>query len=307
MTVAWYKRRMNETAALVGKLRTPWPGRVVRFPVTRILLFIGGIGAVLFLLQTVAGGLARALGAWWPGGVASVALPILAVHFVYRGIVRLLERRSVAELSRTGAARETGAGALLGAGCLTVTVGLVAALGHYQVEGIGAWTALVTAFGIAATSGYIEEVVFRGVIFRIAEEALGTWLALAMTAALFGLVHLGNPNATLYGAAAIGIEAGVLLGAAYVLTRRLWLAIGLHFGWNFMQAGIFGPNLSGVQVGSLLQSRLSGPDLLSGGALGVEGSVFAIIVCLLASFVFLTRARRQDRFIRPFWRRRTAS
>ncbi len=135
-----------------------------------------------------------------------------------------------------------------------------------------------------------------------AEEALGTWLALGITVALFGLAHLGNPNATLYGAAAIGIEAGMLLGAAYVVTRRLWLAVGVHFGWNFMQAGVFGPNLSGRQVGSLLESRLSGPDLLSGGALGVEGSVFAIAVCLAASLVFLKRARREGGFIRPFWR-----
>lgn len=74
----------------------------------------------------------------------------------------------------------------------------------------------------------------------IVEEALDTWSALVITVALFGLAHLGNPKGSLYGAAAIGIEAGLLLGAAYVLTRRLWLAIGIYFGWNFMQAGVFG-------------------------------------------------------------------
>ncbi len=203
----------------------------------------------------------------------------------------------------SGALRETSAGTLVGAACLTLIVALIAALGFYQVQGVGAWTALLTAFGLAAVSGYAEEVIFRGVVFRILEEGLGTWLALTISAALFGLVHLSNPNATLYGTAAIGIEAGVLLGAAYVLTRRLWLAIGVHFGWNFMVAGVFGPSLSGYQVRSVLQSRLSGPDFLSGGALGVEGSVFAIAVCLLASAVFLRRARLQGRFIRPFWRR----
>ena len=296
---------MTETAP--PDRRTRWPSRILLFPVTRIVLFLGGIAAVLRLLQMVGGGLARGLGAWWPSGPANVVLPILAVHFAYRGIARLLERRSPDELSPSGALRETGAGALVGAGCLTVTVGLVAALGYYRVEGIGASAALATALGIAATSSYIEEVIFRGVVFRILEEGLGTWLGLGISMALFGLVHLGNPNATLYGAAAIGIEAGILLGAAYVLTRRLWLPIGIHFGWNFMQAGVFGPNLSGVQVASLLQSELSGPDVLSGGPLGVEGSVFAIAVCLLLSVVFLTRARRQSRFIPPFWRRRRAA
>ena len=294
---------MNEPAASGRNPRTRLLLGVVRFPLTRIILFIAGILAALWLLRLVAGGLSRGLGTWWPGGVANVVLPVLAVHFAYRGITRLLEGRSAAELSLHGALRETGAGALVGAGCLTLTVACIAALGGYHVEGIGAAAAVATGFGIAATSGYIEEVIFRGVVFRIVEEGLGSWLALAVSVALFGLAHLGNPSATLYGAAAIGIEAGVLLGAAYILTRRLWLAIGVHFGWNFMQAAIFGPSVSGRQVESLLQSRLSGPDPVSGGALGVEGSVFAIAICLLASSALLTRAQRRNRFIRPVWRR----
>ena len=297
---------MNDTAASDRSASTRWLDRIALFPLTRILVYVGGISAVLWLQGLAAGGLRVVLGTVL-SGVANVVLAILAIHFAYRGIARLLERRSAVELSLSGAPLETGAGALVGAGCLTVTVGMVAALGYYDVQGIGAWATLVTAFGIAATSGYIEEVIFRGVIFRIVEESLGSWLALAISVALFGLAHLGNPNATLYGAAAIGIEAGVLLGAAYMVTRRLWFAIGVHFGWNFMQAGVFGPQVSGRQVDSLLQSRLSGPDLLSGGALGLEGSLFAVTVCLLVSLVFLNRARRQDLFVRPFWRRRQAS
>ena len=294
---------MNDTTVTDRRTPAQWLHRIAHFPLVRIFLFLGGIATVLALLQPPAEGLSEVLGTGWAHAALMVALPILAVHFTYRGIVRLVERRTAVELALGGAAGETAAGALIGAGCLTVTVALVAALGYYQVDGIGPWTGLATAFGIAALSGYVEEVIFRGVIFRIAEEALGTWLALAITVALFGLAHLSNPNASLYGAAAIGIEAGMLLGAAYVVTRRLWLAVGIHFGWNFIQAGVFGPNVSGVQVDSLLQSRLSGPDLLSGGALGLEGSVFAISVCLLASFFLLKRAQRQNRLIRPFWRR----
>ena len=301
-----YDRVIHESPAPDEKPRTRWLRRAAHFPVIRILLFTGGISASLQVVRLVAGGLEQVLGAGWPSSAANLVLQILAVHVAYCGIVRLLERRHAAELALSGAARETAAGALVGAGCLTVTVGLIAGLGYYRVEEIGAWAALVTAFGMAAGSSYIEEVLFRGVIFRITEEALGTWLALGITVALFGLVHLGNPNATLYGAAAIGIEAGVLLGAACVLTRRLWLAIGIHFGWNFIQAGVFGPNVSGIRVESLLRSELSGPELLSGGSLGVEGSIFAITVCLLASLAFLTRAWRQDRFIRPFWRRQAS-
>ena len=92
-------------------------GRIVRFPVIRIVLFIVGIAAVLWLAGFVSGGLGRGLGAWWPGAAANVVLQILAVHVAYRGMVRLLEARSTAELCLCGAARETGAGALVGAGC----------------------------------------------------------------------------------------------------------------------------------------------------------------------------------------------
>ncbi len=165
---------MGEAVTSKGKEPTAWMGRIVRFPVTRILLFIVGIAAALWLARFVNGGLGREFGAWWPGAAANVVLQIVAVHVVYRGMVRLLEARSAAELCLRGAARETGAGALVGVGCLTVTVGLVAALGYYHVEGVGGWAGPVTALGIAAGSGYIEEVIFRGVVFRIAEEALGT-------------------------------------------------------------------------------------------------------------------------------------
>ena len=77
-----------------------------------------------------------------------------------------------------------------------------------------------------------------------------------------------NPNATLFSSFAIAMEAGVLLGAAYVLTRRLWLAVGIHFAWNFTQGGIFGGRVSGITMDGLLESQLSGPTLFSGGSSG---------------------------------------
>ena len=78
--------------------------RIGRFPLTRITLLTVGILAALWLLRLLAGGIGRGLGAWWPGGVANVVLPVLAVHFAYRGITRLLEGCSAAELSLHGAA-----------------------------------------------------------------------------------------------------------------------------------------------------------------------------------------------------------
>ena len=79
-----------------------------------------------------------------------------------------------------------------------------------------------------------------------------------------------NPEATWIAVLCIAVEAGVLLAAAYITTRRLWLPIGLHFAWNFTQGGIFGVPVSGFRVRGLLKSTLTGPELLSGGAFGAE-------------------------------------
>lgn len=294
---------MHENTTARTKPRPGFVGRIAHFWPIRIVLYGASITGTMLLVNRASRGLAGLLGEWWPATPARVVLLIVAVHFAYRIMTRLLEDRAPAELSRRGAHRETAAGAVFGAGALTVTVAVVFVFGFYRVEGVGEWTVLLTAFGMAATSSYLEEILFRGVLFRVVEEALGTWFAFGISIAFFGAAHLSNPNATLYGAAVIGIEAGLLLGAAYVVTRRLWLAIGIHFGWNFMQAGVFGPHVSGVPVESLLQAELTGPAVVSGGDLGVEGSVFALLICLGLSAFFLTQAQRRKRIVPPFWRR----
>ena len=282
-----------------------WPQRVLQFGLTRIVLGVVTIVGVGIVTNLIVLGLYRALGFDVPGldSLHYVIPLVIAVHFAYVGFVRLVERRRAEELSGKGAVRETGAGIAVGAGLLAATIGIIAALGYYQITGSNPWTAVVPTFATAVVSGYVEEVVFRGVLFRIIEESLGTWIALAITALLFGFVHILNPNATLFSSFAIAMEAGVLLGAAYVLTRRLWLAVGIHFAWNFTQGGIFGGRMSGLTVDGLLESELTGPTLLSGGQFGVEASIFALVLGLGTGVWFLVRAGRKGHFIAPFWRR----
>ena len=92
----------------------------------------------------------------------------------------------------------------------------------------------------SVVSGAVEEILFRGVLFRNLEDLIGTWAALAASAAFFGLLHISNPHSSAWAATAIAIEAGVLLAAAFILTRRLWLVMGIHFAWNFTQGGSSG-------------------------------------------------------------------
>jgi len=102
---------------------------------------------------------------------------------------------------------------------------------------------------------------------------------------------------------AIVFEAGVMLAAAYLLTRRLWLPIGIHAGWNFTQGGIFGVSVSGHPSGGLLDGTLSGPEWLSGGVFGVEASIVAVILGIALGTTLLLMAWRRGRFIAPYWRR----
>lgn len=270
-----------------------WGARLLRRPLVRIalaLIFIAiafAVVAIPFNLYVTERWLKK-LG----------ALLLTAVIFIaYAGYVKLIERRPVTELSKPRALRELAAGLLLGALLLSLTIGVLAVLGAYQVSGSNGWApviAIVPAFILAAV---LEEVVMRGVVFRILEQWLGSWIALACSAAMFGLLHLLNHGTTLLNAGAIMLEAGVMLTAAYMLTRRLWLCIGIHFAWNFTQGGIFSGAVSGGVAPGLLQARVVGPQWLTGGAFGVEASVVALVLCSAAGLLLLTAARRRDRII----------
>ena len=121
-----------------------------------------------------------------------------------------------------------------------------------------------------------------------------------MTSALFGLVHIFNPNATWFSSFAIAVEA-LLLGGAYMVTRSLWLPIGLHAGWNFTQGAIFGVPVSGIAVHGLVKAQLSGPVLLSGGQFGLEASVIGLLVAAGAGVWLVWLALRRGELVRPWW------
>ncbi|MEQ8142698.1 CPBP family intramembrane glutamic endopeptidase [Streptomyces sp. OP7] len=218
---------------------------------------------------------------------------VLAVY-VYAWVVGRTERRAVTEVARKGAAGALLRGLLIGVLVFGAVVGNIAFLGHYEVEGWGSATGAVGLAGFMAAASVTEELLFRGVVFRIMEERAGTWTVLIVTSVLFGAWHLANPDASLWGVAVITLSAGPMLGAAYVATRNLWVPMGLHFGWNFAASGLFSTEVSGndTQQG-LLDASTSGPTLISGGEFGPEGSLYTLVFCLLVAVGFLWLARRR--------------
>ena len=224
-----------------------------------------------------------------PEAIAMVVVPTA----LYWGFVRLTERRRVRELGggRWGLAEGAG-GLLLGAGLFALVVLALDLAGAYHVLGRDQWTVVQWSLPAAAVA-FREELLYRGVIQRVSEERLGTWLALAFAAAWFGWQHADNPNAGPFDGVMIALFGGVLLGACYLATRRLWLAIGVHAAWNFVEGGVFGTTVSGYVIPGWLRSSLTGQEWLTGGAFGPEASLVTLAVTTAASAALLVVAWRR--------------
>ncbi|WP_226018925.1 CPBP family intramembrane glutamic endopeptidase [Novosphingobium sp. FKTRR1] len=278
--------------------------RITQFAPLRLLV----LGGILFLFMGVSSGvMEKFAGQPVLATVAAAVMAGLGVA-IYAAFVRLIERRPVSELSLAPLVRELGIGLLIGAGLYTASVLVLMALGIYRIVGFNPVSFMVPAIGMALSSGFFEELLFRGALFRIVEEMFGSWISLVVSSLVFGLLHLLNPAATLTGAIFISIEAGVLLAAGYMVTRRLWLSIGFHVAWNYTQQGVFSGIVSGnAPVPGLIKPIIQGPDALTGGSFGLESSLVAFLFCTTAGVILLILSVRRGNVVAPFWKRRTTA
>jgi len=129
---------------------------------------------------------------------------------------------------------------------------------------------------------FVEEIIVRGYVLSNLMESMNRWLALFISAILFSIMHLANPDITLMAELNIFV-AGVLLGVNYIYTKNLWFAIFFHFAWNFFQGTIIGYHVSGMSIDTgLFEIYINGPDEITGGSFGFEGSAFALILQVIA-------------------------
>ncbi len=280
--------------------------RIIQFPLTRIILgliFIGVGSLIVVLPSSILLGLAVTASPSTFRENVAVGVLLLIMLLSYALYVRIVERRPVSELA-LGHLREVLVGLLIGTAIFSLIIGVLWLLGVYRVTGSNVWTAMFGAVWIGIFPGISEELMFRGVLHRILEESLGTWTALLIVSLFFGFAHISNPGATVFSSVAIALEAGLMLGMAYTLTRRLWLPMGLHAAWNFVQGGVYGVNVSGLTTPSWLNSTMTGPELLSGGSFGAEASLVSVGLCLGLFLIFLILARRRGHIVQPFWVRR---
>lgn len=209
---------------------------------------------------------------------------VLAVCFallsIYRFFVRFALKENARDISRKKFFPHLPAGLAIGYLYFLAVVGVMVICGCYEVASVqfpstGLYSMLLLYLVVAVG----EEVLCRGIMFRMLDERWGFHVALVISALIFGFMHYGNPNSTLWSCTAIAIESGLMFGVAYKLSGSLWVPIGIHWAWNFTQGNILGFSVSGTAEGpSVITPLIQGPELLTGGSFGAEASIIATLL-----------------------------
>ena len=244
-------------------------------------LLIGGM--ILFLIAYSFASLPEYyIGNNWFSGSLSLISGVLLL-LMYRWLVGSYEDRKIDELSMRKCLKHTGIGFLWGVLMMTAIIGIFALCGWYKIVGCCfnvavVYRLLMTYFVVAVG----EEIVFRGIMFRLLDSQFNVWVALLISAVVFGVAHIINPNATVVSTIGISLAAGVLFGLLFKYYRTLWVPIGIHWSWNFVQGTVTGSPVSGMAPDySILKSVTSGPEILTGGPFGPEASIITIIIGLI--------------------------
>lgn len=280
--------------------------RILRHPLSRLLLTLLVLAGAMMGANALVP-IQRPLGAeataWalLPTELVLAVASLIAMLTVGLGV----ERAGLAGLGfGRDVGRMLGGGFAAGAAVLTLSVGVLAICGWYRLSGTspgaeakGFFVAVLFFLLVAV----FEEVVFRGIFFRLLEQWLGTWIALLLTAAQFGWAHHDNAGASWLSTLGIAVEAGVPLAAAFALTRSMWAPIGLHWAWNLFEGPVFGTPVSGMNLPHLLQPTISGPTLWTGGAFGPEAGVVAMVVGGGLGVLLMAAAVKRGRTVTPPW------
>jgi membrane protease YdiL (CAAX protease family) len=235
------------------------------------------------------------------GRIISMIGMIALVYFGYFLYLRFFENRKPTEYSKKGWAQELAKGMGLGSGLITIQIVILWIMNAYHIDDVVVTTGIISIFIISVLTGFLEELLNKGIIFRILEEGLGSWIALLVVALEVGITHISNTGATAFSTIAVSIEFGIMLSLFYMVTRRLWLVTGFHFAWNFTMGGIFGINVSGLETKGLISSNLQGHQLFTGGDFGIEATIPAIMICSIITILLVYYVTKKNLVVKPMW------
>jgi membrane protease YdiL (CAAX protease family) len=269
--------------------------KVLHFPLTRIVI---GVVVCGFAMLATNGILKSVLKP--EGDITRIirwSLSITALLAAYTFLFRRYEDREVTELSKTNLLKESLLGLSISAVCVSMVIFVLYIMRYYEVLSVNPVTILWLSLLFYLTAAVLEETIFRGILYRIVEESLGTNWALILSALFFGLIHIPNEHANAVSVVS-AIAGGLLLGLMFSLTRRLWLPIAFHAGWNWALAS-YGTVVSGIEdMPTFLQIRMNGPEWITGGSFGPENSIITIGLVLILSGLFYYWMRKKGNPVR---------
>ena len=272
------------------RLRAGW-----RLLIQTLLLFL--FGAIVFIIMGVIG---LASGSLFVDQITNLIL-ITGSVYVAR---RWLDKKSFESLGLT-LNRQTLIDILAGIGITFIQMGFIyiamLGLGWLTFTGF-AWqfdsmkvvvTSVLTFFVVFILVGWNEELLSRGYHLQTIASGINLFWGVVISSAVFGLLHLGNPNATWVSAAGI-FFAGIYLAFGYIRTKQLWLSIGLHIGWNFFEGVVFGFPVSGLDIYALSRIKVTGPDLWTGGAFGPEAGLIVLPSLIIGGILIYLYTKNRD-------------
>lgn len=276
----------DETHPGQRRLRAGW-----RILVQTLLLTLITVAWELVAWQALAFLNAGSIYALLIGQIGSFIAINLSVYLARR----FLDRRSLVSLGLPGgrkAARDLLAGFLIAGVMMLLIYFIQRAAGWLTFEGF-AWqstpgreTALatLTLLIVFIVVGWQEELLTRGYYLQNLADGLSLLWGVFLSSLFFALGHLFNPNMGWLPAAGLFL-AGLFLAYAYLRTRRLWLSIGLHIGWNFFESTVLGFPVSGLNLFSLIKVSIDGPEMFTGGAFGPEAGLVLLPALALGTIL----------------------
>jgi hypothetical protein len=224
----------------------------------------------------------------------TASIGAIVMVLAYSLHLKYIEKTSLSEFSIQHVYKEFPKGLLIGFGAMGMVVFLLFLLGYYNIIGIKSLYEFLPTIAFIFGAAVLEEIIFRGLIFRRLEKWKGPITALLVSSLIFQIPHFMNLH-TGVSPAILGVLFGVVTGLMYAYTRRLWLPIAFHFSWNLVQP-IFITTLSGGKFISLFEAKLSGPELFIGSEFGLEVSIFSFAFLFMIGIYYFLKLKSKMYF-----------
>jgi uncharacterized protein len=272
--------------------------RVLYFPVTKIIVGISVCFSLFVVIQNFV------LKPFFYSIIQDKSIADPIIHCVsiivllaaYYYLFRFYDKRKITELSIKYLLKEMFGGFFFGFFTISLSIFILYLLGYYQAISISTSHYSIKFFTVLMFAALVEDLFHRGLIIRVCENWLGTNLTLVI-GMLVEMQHIFNPNSNLFSLFLYMIW-GFTMAMMFIYTKRIWLPYFFHIGWNFAQP-FYGSNLTGTNdMGSIIQSKFTGPELLTGGAVGIEGSIFTASFLLIIGIVLYYLAKKEGKIVK---------